>query len=234
MKKIVEKHLIVPSLLVMAAIVVSCVPAAGTGAPALPLPAASNAAASSTPTATQTQTSTFTASPTITPTVEPSLTQPFVLLPGVLPARTRTRNPAKTPTATRTLTATLTPTAVETRSASLTATCLPGTPEPLWVEPVTSPTDQLSQTIVVRIGNGEEVTVETESGTFTVTGNFTAYSYPARVDITLLPDTIHHLRVTARVATIPQGSCLYGGYTLSTTTDAQGDPLTIVQASSYP
>jgi hypothetical protein len=104
----------------------------------------------------------------------------------------------------------------------------------MWVEPVTSPTHQLSQTIVVWIGRGEEVTVETESGTFTVTGNFNAYSNPARVDITLLPNTVHHLRVTARVATIPQGHCLYGGYTLSATTDAKGVPLTIVQELSYP
>jgi hypothetical protein len=86
----------------------------------------------------------------------------------------------------------------------------------------------------VRIGNGEEVTVETESGTFTVRGRFNAYSNPARVAITLLPDTVHHLRVTARVATITQGGCLYGGYTLGTTTDAQGAPLTILQESSYP
>jgi hypothetical protein len=45
--------------------------------------------------------------------------------------------------------------------------------------------------------------------------------------------------VTARqslpaVAMITQGGCLYGGYTLGTTADAQGAPLTIVQESSYP
>ena len=227
MKTILGKYRVVPSLLVMAIIVMSCAPAAVTGVPASPLPTASDAVVSSTTTATQTQTPTptATASPSITAMVEPSLTQTSALLPGVPPVRTRTRNQAKAPTPTRTLTPT--PSAVETPSA-----CPPGTPEPLWVEPVTSPTDQLSQTIVVRIGNGEQVTVETESGTFTVTGNFRAN--PARVDITLLPGTTHHLRVTARVATIIQGGCRYGGYTLSTTTDARGAPLTIVQTSSYP
>jgi hypothetical protein len=40
------------------------------------------------------------------------------------------------------------------------------TPEPLWLDPVTSPTGELDQTIVVYIGNGETVTVTWESGTF--------------------------------------------------------------------
>jgi len=41
--------------------------------------------------------------------------------------------------------------------------CPLATPEPLWVDLVTSPTDQLTQTITVYLGNGEAVTVTAES-----------------------------------------------------------------------
>jgi hypothetical protein len=243
MKKIVEKHPVLPSLLLVVAILMSCVPAAGTGQPELPLPTPSDTVDSFTPTAsqTQTETSTFTASPTatqtFTPAVVPSVTQPLIPLPSatVRPARTRTTNRQNTLTVTDTFTATLEPTVTGPASASPTATLCPvGTPEPLWVEPVTSPTDQLSQTIIVRIGNGEEVNVLTESGTFTATGDFNAYSNPALVEVTLLPNTVHHLQVSARVRTITMGGCLYGGYTLTTTNDTQGAPLTIVQGPSVP
>ena len=109
------------------------------------------------------------------------------------------------------------------------------TPEPLWVDPVISPTGQLSQTIVVWVGNGEQVSVESESGTFTVPGRFDAYFNPARVVITLLPDTVHHLRVIAWVRRVPHPSgCIFGGYTFSTTSDRYGAPLVIEQRSSYP
>ena len=149
-------------------------------------------------------------------------------------------NTAASPTQIETPTFTASPAAVDTftstpESASPTETFCPvGTAEPLWVEPVTSPTDKLSQTIVVRIGYGEEVTVITESGTFTATGNFDAYANPALVEITLLPNTIHNLQVSARVRTITTGGCPYGGYTLTTTTDRQGAALTIVQQASVP
>jgi hypothetical protein len=114
------------------------------------------------------------------------------------------------------------------------ATCVP-TAEFLWVEPVTSPTDQLTQVIAVHIGNGEEVTVVTESGTFTVTSNFDAYATPALVEITLLPNTEHHLEILAMVKLIPVGNgCIYGSYTLKTTIDKQGAPLTIVQGTLTP
>jgi hypothetical protein len=108
------------------------------------------------------------------------------------------------------------------------------TAEPLWVDPVTSPTDQLSQIITVRIGNGEEVTIVTESGTFTATGNFNAYASPALVEVTLLPNTVHHLQVFAMVKTVFSNGCPYGGYRLNTTRDRNGDPLTIVQGTPVP
>lgn len=114
--------------------------------------------------------------------------------------------------------------------------CPPPTPEPLWVDPVTSPTDQLTQVVTVYIGFGEAVTIETESGTFTVTGDFNHIANPAIIEISLLPNTVHHLKVIASVKSGLHGfnDCTYGGYTLSTTNDKNGDPLTIVQGQATP
>lgn len=121
----------------------------------------------------------------------------------------------------------------QSQSPSPTATfCPPPTPEPLWVDPVTSPTDQLSQVIRVYIGYGKEVTVATESGTFTVTGDFSAYATPAEVQISLLPGVTHHLQVTAKVMSTGN-NCTYS-YSLTTTRDKQGNPLEIVQGTSSP
>lgn len=106
--------------------------------------------------------------------------------------------------------------------------CPPATPEPLWVEPVDSPTCCLSQVISVTIGNGEYVSVTAESGTFEISGTFSVID-PATVSIGLLPDTTHHLQVTARVRVVHWGDCTYGGYTLSTDRDRLGQPLVIVQ-----
>ncbi len=107
------------------------------------------------------------------------------------------------------------------------------TPEPFWVDPVTSPTDLLEQTIRVHIGNGEAVTVTLESGVFTTTGSFNAYSNPALVDVTLLPNTRHNLLVAARVRSwyLWEG-CTIGGYTLWTTYDRNHQPLVIEQRSA--
>jgi hypothetical protein len=108
--------------------------------------------------------------------------------------------------------------------------CPMTTPEPLWVEPVTSPTDQLSQMITVYLGNGEAVTITAESGTFTAVDDFSVYSKPALVDVALLPNTVHHLRVVGKVRVVERGGCIYGGYTLSTIWDRYGGPLVITQA----
>jgi hypothetical protein len=98
------------------------------------------------------------------------------------------------------------------------------------VEPVTSPTNQTSQVITVRIGNGDSVTVTHEFGSTTITGSFSTVN-PAQVTVPLQPNSTHHLTVSAHVrpATGP-GGCSYGNYTLSTTVDRQGAPLTIVQS----
>lgn len=116
-------------------------------------------------------------------------------------------------------------------NATLTV-CPQATPEPFWVEPVTSPTGALSQTVTVSIGNGEAVTVTAESGVFAVAGVFGAYGNPAQVDVALLPDVIHHLQVVARVKPVSNGPCLYGGYTRSTQQDRNGQPLVIRQITT--
>lgn len=103
--------------------------------------------------------------------------------------------------------------------------CPVATPEFFTVEPVTSPTDQLSQIITVDLGNGETITVTTESGTFTAPFD----TFPKQIEITLLPDTTHNLTVEGRVREVAQGECVYGGYTLSTTTAGDGSPLLIEQ-----
>jgi hypothetical protein len=107
--------------------------------------------------------------------------------------------------------------------------CPQATPEPLWVDPVVSPTDLLTQTITVFVGRGEAVTVSLESGVYAQIGQFSAYGSPARVRVNLLPDTTHHLTVSARIAKTEVAGCPYGGYTLTTQIDREGNPLTIVQ-----
>lgn len=116
---------------------------------------------------------------------------------------------------------------IPTTAATPTPTAFPcplATPELLTVEPVTSPTAERTQTIRVTLGNGEEITVETASGTFTAAATFPM----TEVTIDLLPNTTHELTVIGKVAEIQQGDCTYGGYTLSTRVDRYGDPLMIV------
>jgi WD40 repeat protein len=99
--------------------------------------------------------------------------------------------------------------------------CPQATPEWLRVEPLTSPTDRLSQTVRVLMGNMEAVTITTQSGVFASTG--------PDVDVTLLRDTSHHLEVVAKVREIWRDGCQYGGYTLRTERDKNGALLIIQQ-----
>ncbi len=103
--------------------------------------------------------------------------------------------------------------------------CPLATPEFFLVEPVTSPTDELSQIITVDLGNGETITITSESGVVAVPFD----AFPKEIEIPLLPDTTHNLTVEGRVREIVQGDCVYGGYTLSTTTDRNGGELIIEQ-----
>jgi hypothetical protein len=117
---------------------------------------------------------------------------------------------------------TSTPTPTATSSPTPTALCPRATPEYLAVDAVTSPTEELTQWVTVHMGNMEVVTITAESGIFTSPDGY--------VELQLLPNTIHHLEVGARVRTIiSHNGCVYGGYTLRTTTDRDGAPLIIVQ-----
>lgn len=113
------------------------------------------------------------------------------------------------------------------------AACPAATAEPFWVDPVTSPTDQFFQAITVHIGNGQRVEVITESGVYVSEDFSTAGT--ARVDVRLYPSTTTHLEVVVHVRLIesPAG-CTYGGYSLRTTVDKFGAPLTIVQQGVPP
>jgi hypothetical protein len=149
---------------------------------------------------------------------------------GAEPGGTTVTNTPVTPTRTNTP-VTSTPTSTRTPTPTTTF-CPQATAEPLQVEPVTSPTNQLSQVITVRAGNSDSVTVTSEAGSVTVTGNFSTTN-PALVTITLQSNTTHHLTVSAHIkTTVGTGGCTYGGYTLTTGNDRLGSPLTIVQSSA--
>ncbi|MBN1659512.1 MAG: hypothetical protein JXA93_13995, partial [Anaerolineae bacterium] len=121
----------------------------------------------------------------------------------------------------------VTPTLTPMPSPTPTVVCPRATPELLAVDPVTSSTGDLAQWVTVYMGNMEMVTITAESGIFTAPDG--------HVEVQLLPNTVHHLEVVARVRTIvnPDG-CVYGGYTLRTTTDRYGAPLIIVQGAPGP
>jgi WD40 repeat protein len=143
--------------------------------------------------------------------------------------------PSLSPTATVTPTGPplVPPSTQTTAKVSPTIPCPVPTQELFWVEKPTSPTDQLSQVVIVHIGNGEKVTVIAESGTFTSGGDSSTFS--GRVEITLIPNTVHHLEVIAQVRKIVDSNgCTYGGYTLRTTRDRSGAPLVIVQGRPLP
>lgn len=121
------------------------------------------------------------------------------------------------------------PTATKTATATPSATMCPqATPAPVWVEPVTSPTNLLTQEIVISAPGMDSATVTLQSGTFTVTTT----TSPVRVVVDLLPNTTHSLTVSAHIKqTTGPGGCIYGGYTISTTRDRFGAPLTIIQST---
>ncbi len=149
---------------------------------------------------------------------------------GNEPTTGPTNTPSITPTASRTNTPSATPS--RTRTPTVTTTlCAAATAEPLQVEAVTSPTSQATQVITVRIGNGDSVTVTHEFGTTTVTGNFSSSS-PALVTVPLQANSTHHLTVSAHVRSVTgPGGCTYGNYTLTTTVDRFGAPLTIIRSA---
>ena len=102
--------------------------------------------------------------------------------------------------------------------------CPVPTIELIRVEPVTSPTELMEQTINVRLNNGDAVTVTLESGTFSRVGSSVFH-----VPVALLPNTTHHLSVMGHVRRIVVDHCVYGDYNISTTIDRYGRPLVIQQ-----
>lgn len=101
----------------------------------------------------------------------------------------------------------------------------PPTIEPMSVDPVTSPTRLLTQTLFVRLGNGNLITATSEAGITQLAGIF-SFSTPAPFTIPLLPNVTHHLNVFGQVEYSP--GCYY---TLRQSTDKHGAPLIIVQTS---
>lgn len=90
------------------------------------------------------------------------------------------------------------------------------------VEPVTSPTTLLTQTLTVRLSNGHRVTVTSEAGTtIFITPSASIFVSPIR----LLPNVTHHIIVTGEVEYQP--GCYYS--TVSRTVDKNGAPLKIIQ-----
>ena len=104
------------------------------------------------------------------------------------------------------------------------AACSPvPTPETLAVEPVSSPTMLLTQTLWVRLGSGRRVTVTSEAGTTSFAGVFSS-AFLSPLTIPLRRNVTHHVIVTGQVEY--QAGCYY---TLSRTVDKNGAPLIIVQ-----
>jgi hypothetical protein len=102
----------------------------------------------------------------------------------------------------------------------------PPTPEPLWVEPVTSPTGLMTQTLWVTLGRGRAITATSEAGTTAVTGTFSTAN-AVGLNIPLQPLTVHHISVAGLVEYRP--GCFYQ---LSTASDRHDTALVIVQNGS--
>lgn len=102
---------------------------------------------------------------------------------------------------------------------------IPATPEPLWVNPVISPTNLLTQKISVTLGRGRTISVTSETGTVTKQGDFSTTG-PVDIEITLVPNAQNNVVVSGTVEYAP--NCFY---TLQTRTDRVGNPLVIVQNS---
>jgi hypothetical protein len=96
-------------------------------------------------------------------------------------------------------------------------------PETMSVEPVTSPTTLLTQTLQLRLGNGRRVTVTSEAGT-TIFSQVFSSAFLSPLLIPLHPNVTHHVMIAGQVEY--QVGC---SYVLTRTVDKNGAPLTIVQ-----
>lgn len=99
-----------------------------------------------------------------------------------------------------------------------TATMCPvATQEIFIIDPVTSPTSELSQTLVVRLGHGEWVRATGPGGTVTVTSPDLDGFF--RVTVPLAANATNDILVEGKVELVgtPGETCVYGGYILSRT-----------------
>lgn len=147
---------------------------------------------------------------------EPMGTLTFLRLDGPTPAPV-TATPA-TPTFTPTPIPSGTPTDAQTATPTPTATtfCPVATPQPFQVDYV-SPTELLTQTLAIRIGDSDGVTVTTPSRVYSATGDF-EFTAPALITIDLQPDQANEIHAAAHVRkAISVGPCQYGDYTLTQT-----------------
>ncbi len=154
----------------------------------------------------------------------------LISLFGALNTPTPTRTPTQIALASPTLRATEIPTRRPTNIPTLepsplpTRGCpIPATPEPLWVNPVLSPTNLLSQKISVTLGRGRVITITSEAGTVSQEGEFST-TRPIELEVPLVPNATNNLLVTGRVEYA--AGC---AYTLQTRVDRTGHPLVIVQ-----
>jgi endoglucanase len=150
-----------------------------------------------------------------TPTPTPSRTFTPTVITNT-PTRTNTPGITNTPTLTRTISPTLTRTATPTGGA-----CVFPTQEVLRVSPVTSPTSATTQVVTVTLNNGISATVTGPAGSFTLAG-----SGLFNITVNLVQNSTNNLQVQGTVQVSP--GCTY---TLSTSVDTNGNPLSIVQTS---
>jgi hypothetical protein len=95
---------------------------------------------------------------------------------------------------------------------------------PPYVYPLTSPTNEMTQTVIIS-GRFVYAVIQNEAGVFE--GGYV--DGQLKVVVSLAPNAANHLTVTAHVPQNTWNNCTYGGYTMSTVTDGEGNPLTIVQ-----
>lgn len=105
-----------------------------------------------------------------------------------------------------------------TATPMATATMCPlATQEIFIIDPVTSPTSELSQTLVVRLGRGEWVRATGPGGTVTVTSPDLDGFF--RATVPLAANTTNDILVEGKVEMVgtPGETCVYGGYILNRT-----------------
>ena len=138
---------------------------------------------------------------------------------------TITYTPSRTPTITNTplITNTFTRTPTRTPTRTSTASCIAPTAVSMSVAPVTSPTSATTQVIAVTLTSGMTVTVTGPAGSFVQT---VSSGGVYNVTVNLVPNSTNTLQVQALIT--------YGAgcsYTLTRSTDVNGNPLSIVQNS---